>query len=475
MSLNLTTAFCLLKSHHDYLSQGRNITGISASFMVGQSDFALCPIADSPDDAQVEYWAHYEGCTMFQNDADLERVGKITAWQLEELKLLRDRQYNLFIVNLRVYRLDQAIFISAKRLKQNVIGKFIQLPHPISATTKQPCLDEWTFKKRVIQFKNLEEPQHPELEALHAQLAKTAQDHPDASSLLQDLNAFLSWGCGKYFNTLDSNIAWISQISIVGNSSDGHAFEKLVRRSLLLLGFHNSEQISGASLNPDATGGAGGLDVYCESPFKLVGECKASKNKHIPTDVCSQLTYLSQKHLGNDIFLESVKIIFASSYLNADAEQISCGNQTNLMRAETLQNLIELKANYPGSINLLKLEKCLKSEPFGNQSDSKIQAFIDNIKQEILLRSDVVVSLRNHLNQPGIVNANIKNLSCSDLFNILIAQYPCHANQLHDLRNLYDILIELSSPLTGYLGRLPGENWRDDRFYYLRDLPVPNL
>lgn len=36
---------------------------------------------------------------------------------------------------------------------------------------------------------------------------------------------------------------------------------------------------------------------------------------------------------------------------------------------------------------------------------------------------------------------------------------------------LKDILIELSSPLTGYLGRQKGEDG-SDRFYYLRDLPV---
>jgi hypothetical protein len=39
-------------------------------------------------------------------------------------------------------------------------------------------------------------------------------------------------------------------------------------------------------------------------------------------------------------------------------------------------------------------------------------------------------------------------------------------------KELYDILIELSSPLTGYLGRIKEDFWKKDRFYYLRDLPI---
>ena len=35
---------------------------------------------------------------------------------------------------------------------------------------------------------------------------------------------------------------------------------------------------------------------------------------------------------------------------------------------------------------------------------------------------------------------------------------------------LHEILIELSSPLTGFLGRIKGDDWRRDRFYFLRDL-----
>ena len=35
-----------------------------------------------------------------------------------------------------------------------------------------------------------------------------------------------------------------------------------------------------------------------------------------------------------------------------------------------------------------------------------------------------------------------------------------------------DLLIELSSPLAGYLGRVEEAGKKCDRFYYLRDLPI---
>jgi hypothetical protein len=52
--------------------------------------------------------------------------------------------------------------------------------------------------------------------------------------------------------------------------------------------------------------------------------------------------------------------------------------------------------------------------------------------------------------------------------------YFCGSNPPQPLadRELYNILIELSSPLAGYLGRTKGSTWKDDRFYFLRDLIV---
>lgn len=48
----------------------------------------------------------------------------------------------------------------------------------------------------------------------------------------------------------------------------------------------------------------------------------------------------------------------------------------------------------------------------------------------------------------------------------------CHSKPPQPLtpEEMHEILIELSSPLAGYLGREKREDWKSDRFYFLRDL-----
>lgn len=60
------------------------------------------------------------------------------------------------------------------------------------------------------------------------------------------------------------------------------------------------------------------------------------------------------------------------------------------MRPETLQRLVEVKAQYAGSIDLIDLEPCLRAEPFGEDSDTKINKYIDTVLQGIKLRSQLL-------------------------------------------------------------------------------------
>lgn len=57
-----------------------------------------------------------------------------------------------------------------------------------------------------------------------------------------------------------------------------------------------------------------------------------------------------------------------------------------------------------------------------------------------------------------------------------VTEIRVHYNVTHNPRLndevAHDLLIELSSPLTGYLGRIKGSDWKSDRFYFLRDLPI---
>ncbi|MFN6366124.1 MAG: DUF1802 domain-containing protein, partial [Aphanizomenon sp.] len=129
----------------------------------------------------------------------------------------------------------------------------------------------------------------------------------------------------------------------------------------------------------------------------------------------------------------------------------------------TLQKLVELKAKYPGAINLLELKQYL--EP--GQIDDKINEYIAKIEKEIKLRSHIIQLVKRHLEKTGATGA--KDAQVGDL---CIAYLYDHPPQNLKHRELYDILIELSSPLTGYLGRIKEDDWKKDRFYYLRDLPI---
>ena len=41
-----------------------------------------------------------------------------------------------------------------------------------------------------------------------------------------------------------------------------------------------------------------------------------------------------------------------------------------------------------------------------------------------------------------------------------------------NLQEMHEILIELSSPLIGYLGRIKSTDWKSDKFYFLRDFAI---
>jgi hypothetical protein len=219
-----------------------------------------------------------------------------------------------------------------------------------------------------------------------------------------------------------------------------------------------------ASLDPDATGGAGGIDIYCDRPFSIVGECKASKHESVPNSVSAQLIHLGITHLGKEAFDRSVKIIFAAGSLTSHAQQAAVQTKMNVMTPTTLQRLVTLKAGYPGSIDLRELEQCLKQEPFGEDSDFKVNKYIDSIEQRIKTLAHIVSTLKNYLESQTFQEVGI------DKFHVVFdLSYP----QLkYSEEKLYQMMIELSSPLSGYLGRIKGHDWKGDRFYFLRDFMI---
>jgi hypothetical protein len=131
------------------------------------------------------------------------------------------------------------------------------------------------------------------------------------------------------------------------------------------------------------------------------------------------------------------------------------------MNAKTLQNLTHLYAEYPGCIDLIAFkEKCLQP----GQIDDLVHQYIEEVRIKIKLRSAIITALKTYLENTGSSDISLDSLhGC----------YMASPNQPRKLKReeMRDILVELSSPLTGYLGRKKGEDGID-LFYFLRDLPI---
>jgi hypothetical protein len=136
----------------------------------------------------------------------------------------------------------------------------------------------------------------------------------------------------------------------------------------------------------------------------------------------------------------------------------------NVIRPETLQKLVELKAKQPGSIDLLQLKPCLEQQPFGEEADAKVNRYIDDVREKLKVRSQIIQAVKQLCSDsdfPTVVEIKVQ-------YN---ATFAATDSKLTN-ESVKDLTIELSSPLTGYLGRIKGDNWQSDRFYFLRDLPL---
>jgi hypothetical protein len=353
---------------------------------------------------------------------------------IESLQNALEQNGFIWLSYLRVYHLPEPIVI-----KNKAKAVFLALENTIYINELRPVIDDITYEKRKREVENLEPP-----EPLDVQIQK----------MLEEVET-----------THKKDYEWIEQIKKVGNSSGGHEFEKLVRKSFIFLGFSNSNTNPKASLDPDATGGAGGIDLCCEFPYPVVGECKASANEAVLTKVCGQLTNLGQAHFPD--YEKAVKIIIAAGSLNYHSKPIAIKSKMNVIKPETLEKLVKLKLTYSVSINLRELKSCLESEPFGEDANTKLLNFIDRsereIKEQIKLRSQIIQAVKD------LQEANPEWSSSAEIRT----QYNANnKGSILDIDIIRDLLIELSSPLAGYLGRVEEKGKKCDRFYYLRDLRV---
>jgi|LakMenE01Jun11ns_1017448.scaffolds.fasta_scaffold9388463_2 hypothetical protein len=126
----------------------------------------------------------------------------------------------------------------------------------------------------------------------------------------------------------------------------------------------------------------------------------------------------------------------------------------------TLQKLVSLHAQYPNAINLWELKKYLVAD----NTEEKIAQYLQQVRQSIVARAFIiklVKTLQNRSRQTYI------SLEAIEAGYALYKQPPLNRSEL------LIILIELSSPLTGYLGRYPTTQPKSYYFYHLHDLPTP--
>lgn len=457
-SFSLPTALCLPIPDIEALIQGRIILALPKLFLHPGKKFALYPVDTTGNVISIKVWAKCELCQILDQTKPLDILSQLTIWKPELFEEILQKRPNFFLAYLRVYHLDKPLEIPAIPNIQDKLGKFVGLPN-IYASEAKPVLNEQVFLQRKYQLENLEPPLHPELEELQTALSQIANKNPAAQQLENDIKVFLGWGHQPNRNKSNSDLAWIKTIAALGDRSieeeekksnyqAGTDFENISRDSLNFLGF---------KVETAYKGGAGGLDLYCSQPYPLVCECKAGRS--IPSGTVEELIKLGAMHLGREQFINSAKLVIGPGKATSDNLKSSKEWKVSIIKAMTLQKLVELKAKYPGAINLIELKKYL--EP--GQIDDKVNEYIDKIEQEIKMRSQIIQAVQE------IPKSN-------NQVSVTVIEIRSHYNAINK-SNLTDeivheLLIELSSPLTGYLGRETENDWKNDKFYYLRDLAI---
>ena len=402
----------------------------------------------------IKAWAKCEWCQILNDSESLEALSQLTVWKTEGLEqTLQQRRY-LFLAYLRVYLLPQPLEIPV-----HPSGNFVSLPKSLNVTDATPVLSDTIFAKRRQKLEKLEPPDHPELEELQSALVHLSTTNPNAKQLDTEIKIFLGWSSDKPVKPIKPDLAWIKTIASLGNRTKeldtsisnyqaGTDFENIVRDSLEFLGF---------TIDYAHKGGAGGLDLFCSKPYPLVGECKAGKK--IPNDTAVQLLNLGTLRLRDPALLRRVtKLIIGPGEPTPQLKDVAQLHGMAIMNPETLEKLVKLQSNYPNSVDLFKLKEYLKP----GQSDDEVAKYIEQVEQEINLRSHVISILKKYHENSGSEQASVDALSGA----YSMSKPPKQLSR----EELHEILVELSSPLTGYLGREKGSDTKSDRFYFLRDL-----
>ncbi|XWK86377.1 MAG: DUF1802 family protein [Phormidium sp.] len=489
-SLTLDTALRLPAPDVEALVQGRSIVAMPKSFLNVGKVFALYPTDVSgnllpveqqyrssfltiakntvsqlhPEGVIIKAWARCELCQILDKSESLEVLSPLTIWTTEALQEIIAKRSYIFLAYLRVYSLPEPSVMFADSQ-----GQFVGLSKSISVIDNSPVLSNTAFSQRRHQLENRIPPLHPELEELQSAITQLTISNLAANNLNERLKIFLGWNSKQSVKQKETNPTWITTIAALGNRSKqldtgtsnyqaGTDFENVVRDSLEFLGF---------KVDYAHKGGAGGLDLFCSKPYPLVGECKAGKK--IPNPTAVQLLNLGTLRLKNEELLKkATKLIIGPGEPTDQLEEAAKVHGMAIMNPETLEKLVKLENQYSGAVDLFKLKEYLKP----GKSDDEVAKYINEIEESINLRSQVVQAVKTLMEQESEYSISTNDPG----FTVTEIRFHYNATHKPTLTNnelARDLLIELSSPLTGYLGRKKGSDG-SDRFYYLRDLVVEN-
>ncbi|HEY9862606.1 MAG TPA: DUF1802 family protein [Candidatus Obscuribacterales bacterium] len=484
--LSIATAFCLPTPDIEALNQGRNILVMPRIFMNPGRFFTLYPtdiefnslpleqyyrpgfipiakqsIAElNQEKIKIKVWAKCELCQTLNEPEHFAELSKLTVWTEAALHKTLEQRGHVFLAYFRVYRLPQPLEIDPVSN-----SRFISLPYAITVDESQPILDGHNFENIYRKILNRQPPEHPELEELENAIAQYSNNHLSQKEQigLQQLKAnihnFLGWKTASSLNLNPLDLEWIDKIVPLGNRDHepegtsnyqaGTDFENIVHQSLNFLGFE---------LDQNAKGGAGGMDLYCTKPYPMVGECKAGLT--IPAGATQELIRLGGTHLGQEVFNQAVKLIIGPGKPTPQVQKSAQEFKISIINPMTLEKLVKLQAQYPGSVDLIELKKYLQA----GQMDDKIDEYIETVIKDLKLRSQIIKAIKE-LNTHNSSNLNLPTQNCS-VVEVRVQHNAKYEPKLND-NAVRDLLIELSSPLTGYLGRT-----KDDQFYFLRELIV---
>lgn len=479
---SINSALCLPLLEVFALAQGRVVVALPGVFISPGKCFAIYPVGiESPDLSEKDsyqaglwaalesdefeifrsetvgqLWAQCEACQVIDSaEPGANQLFEWTAWSRSSFQAMLASPKPIFWTYLRLFRASDR-----HEVNETKNGKFVALSKSLKVEEKHAILSQEVFVKRCRQIKERSQPDHQAIASIHDTLVATKPETSEAHRFITEIRDFLGWASGSQVPSLETEVTedWSDLIVLLANRSletdqkksnyqAGTDFENIVHKSLSFLGFHLDEAYRG---------GAGGLDLFCSAPYPMAVECKSGKS--IPDQTAEELDRIGKRHL-QDRYLEAVRLIIGPGKPTKNLQQSALISKISILHPMSLQKLVKLHQKYPGSINLVELKGKLN---FG-QSDEAIQAYIAEIWDRLKLRSHVIASVKEleRFEQKAFAALEVKTH-----YNATFARETGVA--LTD-QQMYELLIELSSPLAGHLGR------EGDRFYFLRDLVLEPL